>query len=198
MSDKLLIIVLAGWSCSGKSTIAKKLANIYEFHLIELYDVYHELAIKKGYNRSREWLKEVGNDEFVTKTVFEIIDIIKLRRRYGSKGFIIDASLGEGMDFSLDYFLRDVISAENDVNIVNIPIFSPYYLRLHRMEIRLNTLCTKDAIKELLFRDRFLRAVNLDYVIRKANFSVWNISTLEKVVEEIRQKLSAFKIISYY
>lgn len=107
MSDeKLPVIILAGWSCAGKSTVAKKLADTILFDLIDVYEVYHDIAVSKGYKRSRYWLHKVGGRIFANETTFRIVDYIKLFNE--SCGVVIDASFGARMNSVLRKELSEI------------------------------------------------------------------------------------------
>lgn len=131
--EKLPVIILAGWSCSGKSTTAKKLVDITSFDLIEVYKKYHRIAVSKGYRRSREWLYDVGGVIFSAETFLRIaryITILKCASKHTIKGFIIDASFGAKMNF----LLRKKVS---NIHIINIAVLCKKEIRLNRMGIAL-------------------------------------------------------------
>ena len=89
------LLILAGMSCAGKSTIARYLASTCNLIPMEQHVIYHALATDYGYRRSREWLANVGEVEFVARTTAETA------RRIGttdvSRGVIVDASYGPAM-----------------------------------------------------------------------------------------------------
>lgn len=190
MSDKILpIIILSGWSCAGKSTIAEILAGDISFDLIKIYEVYHSLSIKKGFSRSREWLAKVGDEEFVKETMYEIVSKIKLLEY--SKGIVIDASFS---------FLMNCIINVNFPNarVINIAILSNYKNRLKRMVKRMNVSSIIKAINEMKFRDEFLEDIYLINFLAKSDFEVSNNidDNIEKVIEKIKKKLLKFKTIN--
>lgn len=187
MSDKIFpIIVFAGWSCAEKSIIAEKLARDISFDLIKVYEVYHSLALEKGYSRSREWLKDVGDKKFVKETVPEIIRRIKMLTV--SKGIVIDASFSFLMNSILNFELPSAL-------IINIAILSNYKNRLKRMVKRMN-VCYMEAINEMKFRDEFLFDIYLANFLAEADFEVLNNidDNIEKVIEKIKNKSRALGI----
>jgi len=182
-NKQLKVIVLSGWSCAGKSIIAEILAKDISFDLIKIYDIYHSLALKKGYSRSREWLFEAGDEEFVKETVYEIVS--KIKSLEYSKGIIIDASFAFLMNSVLNFKLPDA-------RIINIAILSRFKFRLKRMEKRMNIdYCDEKGIKELIFRDNFLGDIHLARFLAEVNFNVWNEydGDIEKIIEKIKKKL---------
>lgn len=186
MNDKLPVIVLAGYSCAGKSTISKGLVDHYGFNLMEQYVIYHNIAMKKGYKRTRYWLADIGNETFVKETTLETVRIINALDE--SKGVIIDASYGPVMDTILRSGLINAKVITIHVNAVNQDV------RVKRMMGRLGGASEEEARTELTFRDSFLKDVGLENVIAKADFEILNRGNIEDVLEQLESNLDRFGI----
>jgi len=175
-----ILIVLVGFSCTGKSTIAKKLADLYKLELIDQYNVYHSIAVSKGYKRSRDWLKDVGNTIFVEETVRETIK--RFRSVDNKMGAVIDASYGP--------LMHSVLYSELPyTRIITISVLTNRNLRLQRMMIRMS-VSSREAMKELTFRDNFLKAVRIKAIMSKCNLEIFNDSDIVSAVKQITQWLT--------
>src|SRR3989344_4902135 len=172
--DKRFVIVLAGFGCTGKSTIAKRLADLYSFSLMEQYVIYNSIAVAKGYKRTRHWLAEVGNEVFVKETTSETVR--RINALEASKGIVIDASYGPAMN---------TILCSNLVNTrtIVVAINTDQACREGRMAGRMGA-SDEEAKVELAFRDGFLEEVNLEKVIEKADFKVANNGSIEEVLNQ--------------
>lgn len=118
MSDeKIPVIILAGWSCAEKSTIAKKISELIGFDLISVYEVYRAIAISKGYKRSREWLENVGSNLFAISTFTEIADQMERKLRFRDV-FLMSVNLESTMKNS-DFLVTNYEAIENVLNEIS-------------------------------------------------------------------------------
>ncbi len=182
--DKLPVIVLAGFSCAGKSTISKRLIDLYGFDLMEQYVIYSGIAYTKGYKRTRYWLAEVGDEVFVKETTLE--NVRRINALKGSKGVVIDASYGPVMD---EILRSSLINAR----IIVVAVKADEILRAVRMAGRMGAT-DEEAQVELTFRDSFLSEVNLDEVLEKADFEVVNRSGIEDALSQLAEELTKLGI----
>ncbi|MFH1461289.1 MAG: AAA family ATPase [Patescibacteria group bacterium] len=178
--SKFLIVVLAGFSCSGKSIISKKLSDLYGFDLMEQHIIYKNIAFSKGYKRARHWLRDVGKEIFIKETTLETIRQIKSLTK--SKGVIIDAHYGPKMHSFLSSELPET-------KVITILLTSNKNIRVKRMTRRINKP-VKEAIEELNFRDDFLKTAGLKKIKGKADFIVVNNDSLETALAGISQIIS--------
>lgn len=184
-NNKLSVIVLAGFTCAGKSTISKRLVDLYGFDLMEQYVIYRSIAMTKGYKRTRHWLAEVGNEIFIKETTLETVRCINSLA--DSHGVVIDASYGPAMDVILRSSLMNA-------RIIMISVRSDQNVRAKRMAGRMGT-SDEEAQIELSFRDDFLIEVNLEEVMEKADFEIVNKGNVEDIVYQIVDKLADFGIL---
>lgn len=183
-SKKLPVIVLAGFSCAGKSTLSKRLVDLYGFDLVEQYVVYSSIAHTRGYKRTRHWLADVGNEVFVKETTLE--SVRRINSLEGSMGVVIDASYGPLMD--------DILrSGLVNVHLVVVAIKADERLRAVRMASRMG-VPDKEALEELTFRDGFLSAVNLELIMEGADIEVVNKGDINEVLGQMVDELARLGI----
>ena len=70
---KSLLIIISGFSCTGKTTLAKKIAERYSLPLISRDDIKESLYNSLGYS-DREWSKKLGIASY--KLLYLFIDKI--------------------------------------------------------------------------------------------------------------------------
>lgn len=182
--SKLPVIVLAGFSCAGKSTISKKLIDIYDFDPMEQYVIYSSIAYAKGYRRTRYWLADVGNKVFVKEITLE--NVCRINALKESRGVIIDASYGPVSD---NILRSSLINAR----IIVVAIKADKAMRTVRMAGRMGAT-KEEAQIELTFRDNFLSEVNLEEVMSKADFEIINKSGVENALHHLVNKLAKLGI----
>lgn len=181
------ILILAGYSGVGKSTIGPTLCEKYGFHYINHQKLLHGLAEARGYKRSRYWLADVGVDSFAEESVNEMINVIN-NKKDNAKGFLIDAAYGNKMFERLKKSFPD-----NEVIVISI-LASPETREqriMGRMGVERNM-----AVVEMQFRDNFLIEVGLEGVLTNPDFEVHNMGELNMAIEKISKFLSLKKIES--
>lgn len=171
-NGKLPVIVLAGFSCAGKSTISKRLASLCGFDLIDQHIVYKEIANAKGYERARYWLADVGSEVFIRATTLE--NVRRINDLKLSNGVIIDASCGPLMHNLMN---SDLINAR----VINIAVTANEDLRIMRI-VRRMACSDEEARTELFFRDSILSEWKLEKVMKEADFRVVNEDEIDHAV----------------
>lgn len=83
-----MILCLTGYSCIGKTSIAKYLVNEYSYSLISVREISHKLTIKNGFSRTREWLAKISIEQYLLKCRNYIMSIINCNNC--SQNYIID------------------------------------------------------------------------------------------------------------
>lgn len=178
------VVILAGYSCAGKSTLTAAIEEKYGFSPMHQQPIYKDLATEKGYERTREWLAAVGNDVFITETAVETAR--RIRELEDPKGVIIDASYGELMHKAL-------LDNLSNARLVIVSVQAEPERRTIRMMGRMNAART-EAETERLFRDGFLKEVGLDAVMQQADFTVTNTKGLDDAMKQIAEGFSRLGI----
>lgn len=170
------ILILAGYSAVGKSTIGPALCEKCGFHYINHQKLLHGLAEARGYKRSRYWLADVGIQSFIEESLNEMVRKIK-DEEDKARGFLIDAAYGNQM-------LEKFEKAFPDAKVVVIAVLADPEIREGRIMGRMAAE-REPAIVEMQFRDGFLREAGLDEVLRQTDFAVYNTGELKETVNTI-------------
>ena len=88
---KSLLLVVSGFSCTGKTTLAKKIAERYSLPLISRDDIKESLYDSLGYS-DREWSKKLGIASYDLLYLFteQLLD--------NQKSLIIESNFKSGVD----------------------------------------------------------------------------------------------------
>ena len=70
------IIILAGYSCAGKTTLGKAFSEFVNIDRVHQQSIYRDIASAKGYDQARDWLADVGPDVFIQETIDGVIKCI--------------------------------------------------------------------------------------------------------------------------
>lgn len=179
MQKEFFIILLSGFSCAGKSTIAISLCEEYGLDFINQQTVVHDLAKLNNFERVRYWLKEVGKENLIKESIKKNISIISEFKN--NKGFVFDVVYNEDIIVALS-------NSFPNAKLVVVSIFADVELRQKRMMGRLNA-SIQEAIEELKFRDGFLIQAGLEKVINTAHITVSNTGELDNTMSQLNDKL---------
>ncbi|MEK7521415.1 MAG: hypothetical protein AAB599_01260 [Patescibacteria group bacterium] len=91
------VLILAGYSGAGKTTIAREFSRRFGYGFIEHQKLVHDIAKSRGFARARHWLHETGINNFVNDSLLEMHSRINLLKETGIKGVITDVAYGENM-----------------------------------------------------------------------------------------------------
>mgnify|MGYP001562563870 CR=1 FL=1 len=174
------IILLTGFSASGKSTLAKILGEKLEMDMLSVRALVDDITQRSGFERTRYWLADIGISKALEQLNEEIIYAIKLREK-NNNGVIID----DLIDPKLVAILRDQFP-EDIITVVAVKVDRK--LRLQRVVERMGILA-KDAIKELRFLDRIKQEAGLAQAMCFAEIEVENQRSIEEVTSELKEKL---------
>ncbi len=179
-----MIITISGLHGTGKSTIAKKVADKLKLNYYSTGQAFRELA--KEYHMSLEdYTKYV--EENPQLKIDEILDqkVVQIARE---GNIVVDSQLGP-------YFLRDVAT-------VKILLTCPLEVRVKRMMERddenYHEKLNETLIREKSERDRFKKLYNIDLKETKID-SFYDLIvdtqnlTIEQVVEEVMTFLNTCK-----
>lgn len=184
------IIFLAGYSAAGKSTLAREMRDSWEYNLVEHQPLVHGLATRKGYERARHWLAEVGVEKFAEESANEMI--AKTKKAFDEEEatkVIFDVSYGTKM---LELFQKEF----PDIFRLVVSVMVDKNIRAINIQKRMGVESRNEAIKELHFRDSFLYKVGIDEVIQRSEIKITNkgksirevASELNELIEQLRLK----------
>lgn len=171
-----MIICLTGFSCIGKTTISRLYETQEGYSLISTRLISHNLSLKNGYMRTREWLRQTSIDNYLLECRKEFMKQLS----NNTQNYIID-----------DLF--DIIlwnDIKNKYKSVLISMSLPERIRIERMQKR-EQLNLINAKQELKFLDDWKKMFGIQEVIDSANINldVSNLSSSE-VVKSINQYIS--------
>jgi len=169
------ILILAGHSGAGKTSIARQMSKDYDLGFIEHQKLIHEMAISKGYLRTRHWLKEVGIKSFVDESKSEMYSRLESFRMSGLKGVVIDVAYGNDM-------VTEISSRFSDAKVIVISVCTNEAIRETRIMSRMGGVERTVAYDEREFRDGFLNDVGLREVIDNADFEIINNGDLRDTI----------------
>lgn len=173
------ILLFAGYSASGKSTLAEGINKILGYKLLDERAIIHDLAVKKGYSRSRHWLESEGLNCLVEAARSETIQ--NIRESQDCKGVIIDGAY--------DREIPEVINSvfpEARLTIINI--IAERDVRKNRMELRLGSLADQ-ALFELEGIDCFKREAGVEEIMSRADITIDNSTPLETTLAVLHREL---------
>jgi dephospho-CoA kinase len=174
------MVLLAGYSAAGKSTLGRELRDNWGYELIEHQPLVHKIASNKGYERARHWLAEVGNNEFANESNREMVSRAKEILNEDKDKIVFDVAYGKEM---LEVFQREF----PNIYIIIVSIIAGEDVRVKNIQKRMNTESISEAEKELHFRDNFLHEIGLDDVLQQSNI---NITNKDRNISEVASELN--------
>lgn len=121
------IIFLAGYSAAGKSTLAREMRDNFSYRLVEHQPLVHDIASRKGYERARHWLADVGVEKFTEESTNEMVT--RTKKAFDEEGatkVVLDIACGVKM---LGFFQKEFpdvsilivfVMADEDTRALNI------------------------------------------------------------------------------
>jgi len=174
------IVILAGYSAAGKSTLGKELRDNWGYGFIEHQPLVHDLAVNKGYERARHWLAAEGLEQLTTNSTSEMV--LKTREMIGDGKDKIVFDVGYGLAM-LDLFKKEF----PEIFILIVSVVSQEDIRLEHIQKRMKSVSVETARSELNFRDGFLRQVGLDELLDQSDLEI---TVNDRPVREIAQELN--------
>lgn len=180
----LPIIAVSGPHGSGKSTVARKLAEILKYEYIAAGELFREMAKKEGMNLE-EFSKRAEQDDEIDN----YIDDQTLEIASSRDNLVIDAQLG-------GWILKDIAH-------MLIYITAPFETRLKRIAQRENkeieTVKKETLAREESEKGRYLKLYNIDI----SDLSIYNlilnsekidaVECVKKIIEEIEKNIQGEK-----
>lgn len=176
------LVLLTGYSCTGKTTISKLLSEREGFYFISIHAIISKIAIERGYLRGRKWFKNEGIQS-ISKILSEFL--CSFVKQSNEDKIVID-----------DIYDLNLLNSINE-NFPNsksmlIALKSMNSCRLNRMSERAEADITT-AESELKLYDSFKFEAGIEAVIEKADFFIMN---TELTIGEIYKKI--INIINQY
>lgn len=175
------IVILAGFSGTGKSTLGAGFCKTYGYNFIKHQELVHSLAISKGFKRARYWLAEVGIGAFISESIEEMI--LKVKSQDIQKGVLIDVGYGTSM---IERFRSEFPESK----IIVVSVLADAKTREDRILGRMGT--ERDAAKqEMNFRDEFLEKAGVEEVMADADIVIPSegkpLESVKKLHDEIEE-----------
>ncbi len=171
---------MAGYSAAGKSTLARALRDNYGYNLVEHQPLVHEVAQRKGYERVRHWLTDVGVQQFEEESTREMATRTRRLIDKGETRVVFDVAYGVKM---LELFRTEF----PDIYRIIVAVLADEETRREYIQKRMGSVSKEDAEKELHFRDGFLQTVGIHEVLQQRDLEV---ITKDRPVHEIASELN--------
>lgn len=181
------ILILAGYSCAGKSTLAKDFSDLSGYGFVEHNKLVHEISESKGFDRARYWLSEVGMKIFIDDTLSEISKRIREFKNLSKNGVITDVAYGNQM-------INKLREDFPDSKLIVASIVANKELREARMMGRMGGVERESAVNEREFRDGFLIEAGLEEVLKHSDIVVANEGGQKDMLVNFCDKLKAVGI----
>ena len=168
-----MVLCLTGFSCVGKTSVSKLLMEKYNYKLISVRNVSHELAMKNGYSRTREWLIDTTVAEYLKRCREEILSMVN-----------DNISTNIVIDDLFDIELWNDIAKNYESLLINLCIDEK--TRINRMCIRESFVSVSMGHEELRFLDGWKINFGIKDVISLASNSI---DVSDMTIAEIAQEI---------
>lgn len=170
------IVVIAGDSGSGKTTIARMLHEYYSVPLLTFSSLGKELSVMKGYSRLRDFFLNSPQEIFCSELNDYLTKRILSFSEYNSC-FIIEGLISSQV-------IRNLKNEFNNINVVTIQVDES--LRIKRIAARLS--CSmKDAMNENMLKAKIKKILGIDEIIALSNYIVDGNRNASEVFNEFLQ-----------
>ncbi|MDO8538287.1 MAG: AAA family ATPase [archaeon] len=156
------LIILVGTSGSGKTSLAKNVAQIENAPIISLSDLIREQAAKDGFVSLTAYFKKYGIKEGFAKLRQHSIDLIIDKLKFGKV-------IVEGM-YDAQLF-EEVIKIVGRDQIFLVSIAGTRHARVQRVALR-SALSKKQAEKKIRKRDKAKWLMGLAEISKQANHKI--------------------------
>jgi dephospho-CoA kinase len=176
------LLLLTGFSGSGKTTIANKVSSLYNIRIISERNILRDLAVSLGFSRARYWYLSDGIHPVLEKTRIETIRRISESIANNPIGYII-------IDGCYDKDLPLSIKSEiNQINITTVSVLASEETRLNRVMERIRT-SRESAFNEINLLDKFKTEAGIQEIINNSDLTVVNESEIMDPVRKIYNTL---------
>ena len=155
----MLVVLLTGESCVGKSTVAKSVGPLLGAPVVEEREVAHRLALAAGFSRGRKWLKLAG---FATvRHAIRDYTVAKLVELQEAPIVLVDGAY--------DYlYLDNIRTAVPRARTLTIHMVGGRIDMLNRMVQRLGGVLPEEARVELQFLHQTKYGSGMTRLIRES------------------------------
>lgn len=174
-----MILLFAGLSATGKSTIARMLGERFDIPVVGEREILHRLAVSHGFQRTRYWLGAVGIQQVLDEALLETVRTV--RNQMNTNGIIIDGSY----DRRLAHGLQREFPRER---VVVIAVTLNDKTREDRMISRMR-VSPGEALGDMRLIDGFKIAAGVEEMTREANVTIENGGLPREATEALITKL---------
>lgn len=167
------IIVITGYSCSGKSTVIEQLKDISEYSIIKFGSIHRETVKNNGYIYAKDWIKDKG---------FEIYDE-NLLNHFRNKISLYGVDSNIIIDGLFSYKCFDYLKNNQIITLNNIVLDTKLDIRITRMIEREN-MVLQEAIEHLYVTDCIKERSGLSKIMKEYDYIINGNSSREKIKEK--------------
>ncbi len=178
------IIIFAGFSAAGKSTLSEALSATTGMSLIKHQDMVHQMAKDRGFERTRHWISKIGVPQFVEESENELLNRIN-NMEGKTKGVIFDVLYREEM-------VRKLKTRFPESKVLIISVLPEPEVRGERIRGRMGNATSEEASTEMKFRDNVLREAGLnELLLNNSDLIINNMGNLETSLSTILNKIES-------
>ena len=175
------VMLLAGHSATGKTSVARMIAQKYDCELLLERAIIDRIVEKRGFDRARDCVKKFGFEPLLEETREETVKRIN---NCGKQNIILDGAY----DGRIPAYLKDNLKG---AELIVVGIASNRSMRRHRMMQR-SGLPMNKALKELRFIDKIKERIGAHEVVRKADVMVKNRGRLDEFLFVLNKLAECF------
>lgn len=168
------IITIAGYSCSGKSTVIRQLEEVYNCEIIKFGMLHRKCTNENGYTYAKDWIKEKGFEPYEKELMRYYIQ--ELRDVSAKNKITIIDGIFSYKCFS---FMKEC----QNISLTNIVLNTDYDIRLQRMMKR-EKLDYNEAEVHLLTADNIKKRAGLSKIIEEPTYVVNGNESIEKIKDK--------------
>jgi dephospho-CoA kinase len=176
-----LIVAITGYSGTGKSLLARTLAERLGAPLIPVGEVMREHAKAQGYEGLRHYFRLLG-----ARKAFEQARPLVLKRIlvHGMKPLVV-------VDGLYDPRLKEELAQQHH-RMYLLNVAAPRSLRVLRIATR-EQISKAMAKKEARLRDRLKLEAGMLEILKQSNYAIRNRAQLDQMHQEVLEKIRGFE-----
>ena len=173
----MIVIAVTGMPGSGKSIVARILAERLGYPLLVMGDIVREEVVRRG----------------LELTVYNVEMVAEELRRLGGPGFVAELVVEKARKLNSQGVIVDGVRSLDEVQILSslgrvyiVAVHSPPNLRYQRLISRMREGDVR-GLEEFRLRDEANLRLGIGSVIALADYMIVNSSTLDKLREEVER-----------